>query len=105
VLTVRQERILQHLKGMLLGMTVQLITGVGKLCVAGAEARAFAVWDRLFSQQQQARQHRQSIADTLTVLNAMLPTVASVGLFWCAMRVFQSTEAPGLTAGTFVAFH
>ena len=48
VLTVRQERTLQHLRGALLGLTVQLITGVSKLRVAGAEARAFAVWGRLF---------------------------------------------------------
>jgi NHLM bacteriocin system ABC transporter ATP-binding protein len=105
VLTVRQERALQHLKGVLLGLTVQLITGVSKLRVAGAEARAFVVWGRLFRQQQHARQRHQSIADTLTVLNAMLPTVAAVGLFWCAIRLFETTEASGLTAGTFVAFH
>ena len=76
VLSVRQERALQHLKGVLLGMTVQLITGVNKLRVAGAEARAFAVWGTLFRQQQHARQRRQSIADTPAVLNAVLPTVA-----------------------------
>jgi NHLM bacteriocin system ABC transporter ATP-binding protein len=105
VLTVRQERTLQHLKGTLLGLTVQLITGVNKLRVAGGEVRAFAVWDRLFRQQQRARERRQRIADALTVLNAMLPTVATVGLFWCAMRLFQGAEATGLTTGTFVAFH
>jgi NHLM bacteriocin system ABC transporter ATP-binding protein len=105
VLTVRQERALQHLKGVLLGLTVQLITGVSKLRVAGAEARAFAVWGTLFSQQQHARQRQQRIADILAVLNAVLPTVAAVGLFWWAIRLFQSAEASGLTAGTFMAFH
>jgi NHLM bacteriocin system ABC transporter ATP-binding protein len=105
LLSVRQERALQHLKGALLGLTVQLITGVSKLRVAGAEARAFAVWGQLFRQQQEARQRLQGIADTLTVLNAVLPTVAAVGLFWGAMRLFENATDSGLTAGTFVAFH
>ena len=39
----------------------------------------------------------------MTVVNAMLPTVASVVLFWGALQLLHSS--PTLTAGTFVAFH
>jgi NHLM bacteriocin system ABC transporter ATP-binding protein len=105
VLTVRQVHALQHLTGALLGMTLQLITGVDKLRVVGAEERAFAAWGKTLSQQQRVRRCRQHIVDTLTVINAVLPTVASVGLFWCVMRVSHATESAGLSAGTFVAFH
>jgi ATP-binding cassette subfamily C protein len=61
------------------GMTGQLITGVAKLQVAGAEDRAFASWSQTFCQQQQVRQRLQG-TDTMTVINAVLPTLAS----WCS---------------------
>ena len=102
-LSLRQVQRLQHLTGALLGMTGQLITGVAKLQVAGAQERAFASWSQTFSQKQHVRQRLQGITDTMTVVNAMLPTVASVVLFWGALQVLHSS--PTLTAGTFVAFH
>ncbi|HEY7496096.1 MAG TPA: NHLP family bacteriocin export ABC transporter peptidase/permease/ATPase subunit, partial [Candidatus Tectomicrobia bacterium] len=102
-LSLRQVRRLQHLTGALLGMTGQIITGVVKLQVAGAQERAFASWSQTFSQKQRVRQRLQGITDTMTVVNAMLPTVASVVLFWGALRVLHAS--PTLTAGTFVAFH
>jgi ATP-binding cassette subfamily C protein len=100
---IRQLRRCQHLTGALLGMTGQLITGVAKLQVAGAEERAFASWSQTFCQQQEARQRLQGITDTMTVINAVLPTLASVVLFWGALRLLHSS--PTLTTGTFVAFH
>src|SRR5688572_12401428 len=39
----------------------------------------------------------------MTMVNAVLPTVASVVLFWGALRLFHAPPTP--TAGTFVAFH
>jgi ABC-type bacteriocin/lantibiotic exporter with double-glycine peptidase domain len=102
-LSLRQVRRLQHLTGALLGMTGQLITGVAKLQVAGAQERAFASWSQLFSQKQRVRQRLQSITDTMTMVNAVLPTVASVVLFWGALRLLHASST--FTAGTFVAFH
>ena len=103
-LSIRQVRRLQHLTGVLLGMTTPLVTGVAKLRVAGAQERAFASWSQTFSQKQRVQQRLQGITDTMTVVNTVLPTLASVVLFWGALRLFSS-EAPTLTAGTFIAFH
>jgi NHLM bacteriocin system ABC transporter ATP-binding protein len=104
-LSIRQVRRLQHLTGTHLGMTAQLITGVAKLQAAGAQERAFATWSQTFSQKQRVRQRLQGITDTMTVINAVLSTLASVVLFWGALRLFHSSGAPMLTTGTFVAFH
>jgi ABC-type bacteriocin/lantibiotic exporter with double-glycine peptidase domain len=104
-LSIRQVRRLQHLTGMLLGMTTQLITGVAKLQAAGAQERAFASWRQMFSEKQLVRQRLQGITDTMTVVNTVLPTLASVVLFWGALQLFHSSGGPTLTAGTFVAFH
>jgi ABC-type bacteriocin/lantibiotic exporter with double-glycine peptidase domain len=78
---------------------------VAKLQVAGAQERAFATWSQTFRQQQHVRQRLQGITDTLTAVNAVLPTVASVVFFWGALRLLHSSETPTLTTGTFVAFH
>ena len=108
VLTVRHVRPLQRLMGELLGTVVQLIHGVAKLRVACAEARAFAHWGKVFSQQQRLRRRVQLIEDLMRVVNAVLPTLASAALFWFAMRALQTPGAVGSQAigtGTFLAFH
>lgn len=107
-LTMRHMRPLQRLIGELLGTVVQLINGVAKLRVAGAEERAFAHWAKQFSQQQRLELRIQRIEDGMTVINAMLPTLASVALFWGAVRALQQPAAAGiggLTTGTFLAFY
>jgi NHLM bacteriocin system ABC transporter ATP-binding protein len=108
VLTVRHVRPLQRLTGELLGTVVQLIHGVAKLRVAGAEERAFAYWGRAFSQQQILRRRVQLIEDLMMVVNTVLPTLASVVLFWFAMRALQPPSTAGSQAigtGTFLAFN
>jgi len=106
--TVQQVRPLQRLLGELAGTVVQLLHGVAKLRVAGAQERAFAYWGKAYGQQQTLRLRIQHLEDRMTVLNVVWPTLASVGLFWCAMLTLQHAETAGsrgLTAGTFLAFH
>jgi NHLM bacteriocin system ABC transporter ATP-binding protein len=108
VLTVRQVRPLQRLEGELLGVMVQLIHGVAKIRVAGAEERAFASWGKTYSQQRALRQRVQHIEDSMTVVNTVLPILAAAVLFWCTMLALHPVEAArghGLTAGTFLAFY
>jgi NHLM bacteriocin system ABC transporter ATP-binding protein len=108
VRTVRALQPLQVLEGTIFGLMVQLLNGVTKLRVAGAEQRAFAYWRKDFQQQQGLRLHVQSIQDGTTVVNTMLPTLAAVVLFWGATWLLAPTEAgvlPPLTTGTFLAFY
>lgn len=107
-LTVRQVRPLQQLMGELFGTTVQIINGVTKLRVAGAEGRAFAYWGEKFSQQQRLRRRIQRIEDSIKVFNGVLPPLASAVIFWFVVLDMQSATAAGqvgLTAGTFLAFN
>jgi NHLM bacteriocin system ABC transporter ATP-binding protein len=108
VLTVWHVRPLQRLTGELLGTVVQLINGITKLRIAGAEERAFGYWGKAFSQQQILRRRVQLIEDLMIVVNAVLPTLATAVLFWFAMRALAAPEAagrPSLGTGTFLAFH
>jgi len=108
VLTLRYMRPLHRLKGELSGIAVQLIHGMAKLRVAGAEARAFAHWGQHYSRQQILQRRVQCIQDSMTVVNSVLPALALVVLFWAAMQALlnpETTENKSLTAGTFLAFH
>ncbi len=87
---------------------VQLINGVSKLRVSGAEERAFAHWGTLFSRLQTRDLRMQHIEDNINVLNAVLPTLISALLFGSAILMIQTAggnSGLGLTAGTFLAFN
>ena len=63
------------------GLVLQLLNGIAKLRVSGAEVRGFRVWARLFSEQRR-RQYRHRVWGTVqTMLHTMFPIVANVVLF------------------------
>jgi ABC-type bacteriocin/lantibiotic exporter with double-glycine peptidase domain len=51
--TLRFERQLQKVQGKLSGLVFQLLNGIAKLRVSGAEMRAFAVWAERFKTQKE----------------------------------------------------
>jgi ATP-binding cassette subfamily C protein len=107
VVTRRKIRPLQELGGEIFGLMVQLIGGVSKLRVAGAEDRAFAYWAKKYSQQLKLMLSTQLIEDIVATFNVMLPTVSSIVIFWLAstfLGQFQ-TKGEGLSTGTFLAFN
>ncbi|UBF27144.1 NHLP bacteriocin export ABC transporter permease/ATPase subunit [Kovacikia minuta CCNUW1] len=107
ILTLRKVRPLLELQGQLFGTMVQLINGVTKLRVAGAEARAFAFWGKQYSQQIKWMLSTQKIEDTLAVVNKVLPAVTTAILFWFATTLLQQSQAQegGFSTGTFLAFN
>ncbi|AFY78660.1 NHLM bacteriocin system ABC transporter, ATP-binding protein [Pleurocapsa sp. PCC 7327] len=105
MLTLRKVRPLLELQGEIFGVMVQLINGVAKLRVAGAEARAFGYWGKQYSQQVKLLLSTQGIEDILTVINKVLPTITSCALFWFATNMLRQDGGQGLTTGTFLAFN
>jgi NHLM bacteriocin system ABC transporter ATP-binding protein len=107
VLTLRKVRPLLELQGQLFGMMVQLINGVTKLRVAGAEVRAFAHWGNQYSQQIQWMLSSQKVEDFLAVINKVLPACTTALLFWFATSLLQQSQANGgsFSTGTFLAFN
>ncbi len=99
--------------GKLFGFVVQMIHGVTKLQVSGAEDRAFAKWSERYGALLRARFKVSIYRQTSGVLNGFLQTASSVALFYLAGRMVQETAAlqavspmtpPLLTIGTFFAF-
>jgi ATP-binding cassette subfamily C protein len=73
-----------ELQGKIGGFVLQLISGVGKLRVAAATARALAVWSRQFATQKQYFIASQHAANVLGVFESAFSTVATLIIFAAA---------------------
>ncbi|MCC5609713.1 NHLP bacteriocin export ABC transporter permease/ATPase subunit [Nostoc sp. CHAB 5834] len=108
ILLLRKVRPLLELQGDIFGQTVQLINGISKLHVAGAEDRAFASWSKNYSRQVKLELSTQQVEDFVALFNTLMPTLTSGILFWFTISLFeeaQTSGAIGLSLGTFLAFN
>lgn len=109
MITLNKTRPLIEFQGQLFGVMVQLINGVAKLRVAGAEERAFAYWGKQYSQQLKLMLSTQNIEDVVKVINDILPTLTSCLLFWFTVGLLQQSQqgssGQALSIGTFLAFN
>ncbi|MBV9389036.1 MAG: NHLP bacteriocin export ABC transporter permease/ATPase subunit [Chroococcidiopsidaceae cyanobacterium CP_BM_ER_R8_30] len=108
LLTFKKNRALLTLQGNLFGNSVQLINGISKLRVSGAEKRAFAYWGRQYSQREKLTLEVQQIADSLNLFNVVLSPISSILLFWIAVLSIHQAQKAGtttLTTGNFIAFN
>jgi NHLM bacteriocin system ABC transporter ATP-binding protein len=97
----RYQRRLSEVRGRIAGFVLQLITGISRLRVAGAETRALAVWAREFSVQCRLAFRARCVANNLAAFNAAAPIVAVMALF--AAVSLQAREE--LSLGSFLAFN
>lgn len=105
-LLVRRDRAILERSSAAFGHVVQLVQGVSKVRAAAAEDRAFASWARRYRDHQGQVLSRQAIDDHLTTINAMLPIVGQLFLFWIALRQIRPDEgAAKITLGDFLAFN
>ena len=104
IITRQKLRPLQQRKGEIFGLTVQLIDGVSKLRVAGAQNRAFAHWAKEYTQQMHLVRSVQLIADRVNAFNTVLPTVSRIFIFTLAASAIAQSRSE-LSTGTFLAFN
>jgi ATP-binding cassette subfamily C protein len=97
---VFHQRTLTELSGRISGTVLQLINGMAKLRVAGAESRAWAYWASSFAQQRQATFRARTAANALAVVTAAFPVVATLVIFAVVMLVLD----PMPSVGTFMGF-
>ncbi|MGJ5673968.1 MAG: NHLP bacteriocin export ABC transporter permease/ATPase subunit [Nostochopsis sp.] len=106
ILTVQKFRPLLELEGQIFGVMVQLINGVSKIRVSGAETRAFAYWSRQYTNQLKLILRTQSIEDGVSFITKVLPPLTNALLFWVAASMIQeSPGSGGLSTGVFLAFN
>jgi len=96
---LRYERAIHQARGQIAGLVLQLLTGVARLRVAAAEARALAVWARYFARQKRLAFRAHSAANVLATFDAAVPVVATMILFGVL-----SLRPQTLSLGEFLAF-
>jgi NHLM bacteriocin system ABC transporter ATP-binding protein len=100
-LQLRRQRLLLQLEGRIASLLFGLINAVGKLRVAGAERRAYALWAGRFAEQRRRTIEAQRFANLQAAWNAAYGVLALLALF--AMAGLAS-EA-GLSTSDFLAFN
>jgi NHLM bacteriocin system ABC transporter ATP-binding protein len=94
-------RLLAHQRGRLAGLVLQLLSGIAKIRVAGAEQRAFAVWAQAFGQQAGLERRAGTVAIGLEMVRSALPIVGLLAIF----AVVAWKRSAGLSTGAFLAFN
>lgn len=100
---VRLERQQAELQGNISGLVLQLINGINKFRMAGAERRAFFLWATAFRRQRQMAYRTRTVQNVHWTVHSVMPVAANLVLF----TVFLSTSGAvsgTLSAGRFLAF-
>ncbi|WP_088889866.1 NHLP bacteriocin export ABC transporter permease/ATPase subunit [Leptolyngbya ohadii] len=107
VFTLKKVRPLLDYQGKLSGVMVQMINGISKFRVAGAETRAFAYWGKQYRDQLKLTLGSQGIEDNLAVINSLLSAITPAVLFGCATMLLQQSQVNNgsFSTGTFLAFN
>ncbi|MCA9937964.1 MAG: NHLP bacteriocin export ABC transporter permease/ATPase subunit [Anaerolineales bacterium] len=101
IYNVRSQRALQEIQGKVAGTVLQLLTGVIKFRVAGAEHHAFSLWSKGFVEQKRRYYKGRTITNNLAAYNAAYPLITSLVIFAMVGLSSQST----LNTGNFLAFN
>jgi NHLM bacteriocin system ABC transporter ATP-binding protein len=108
IILLRRVQPLLEIESNIFGQIVQLINGIAKLRIAGAENRAFAAWSKNYSRQIQLELSTQLVEDMVILFNTVIPTILSGVLFWFTLKLLteaQTNGKIGLTVGAFLAFN
>lgn len=108
MLLLSKVRPLLEVRGSIFGQMVQLINGISKLHIAGAEERAFASWSQKYTQQIKLELSTQRVDDAVALFNTVMPILTNGLLFWFTIKLLESSQASGgieLSLGTFLAFN
>jgi NHLM bacteriocin system ABC transporter ATP-binding protein len=104
ILTLKKTKPLLDRQGKLFGVMVQLINGVAKFRIAGAESRAFAFWGQQYSQQLNLMLATQGIEDNLAVIHSLLSAITPALLFAVATHLLATSQGQ-FSMATFLAFN
>ncbi len=108
-LQLRYQRDQLRTTGKITGLVLQLISGVGKLRVSGAEDHGFRVWAREFADQRRLGFRAGQIQNAVAVFNSAFPIFSSMAIFATLVSVQTSAAAKGVTSsistGEFIGFN
>lgn len=96
----KMEQTRQDLEGRLSGLLVQLVGGINKLRVGGAERRAFARWAQIYDQKQRLALAIRRLLDGIRTIHTAVPMVCTaLILAWITLR-----PVPAFSGAIYLAF-
>jgi ATP-binding cassette subfamily C protein len=98
---LRRQRVLLRIQGAIAGLVLQLINGIDKLRVAGAEPRAFTVWAARFASQRRTEFQARRVAYSVSVFTAAFNVLALLVVFFAVWH----WPNPAFDTGTFLSFN
>lgn len=107
-LQLRYQRQKLTVQGRITGLVLQLISGVAKIRVSGAEGHAYSIWVDRFSEQRRLEIRIGRIQNFVQVFNAGFPIAASMAIFFVLLRVMDGAARAGgrpMSIGDFIAFN
>ncbi|MBI2893082.1 MAG: NHLP bacteriocin export ABC transporter permease/ATPase subunit [Deltaproteobacteria bacterium] len=97
---LRRQRSVAEIDGRIGGLLLQVLSGIAKLRVTGAENRAFSVWARLFARRRDADVGAEWVHVRVAVFQTAFPLLCNLVLFW----MMASRSEGRLSTGQFLAF-
>jgi ATP-binding cassette subfamily C protein len=105
-LQLRSQRMEIQLRGRIAGLVLNLVTGVSKLRIAGAEQHAFRVWAEQFAQQRRITFRVGTIQNIAATFGSVYPILSSIAIFSVVISEQAKADGQGaLTTGDFIAFN
>jgi NHLM bacteriocin system ABC transporter ATP-binding protein len=101
---LRTQRRAVDLHGQISSLVMQLIAGVAKVRVSGAENHAFRVWAQRFSEQKRLSFRLGRLEAIVGTTSAGFQVLAPLAIF-AAIHQLQSAGGAQLSTGQFVAFY
>jgi ABC-type bacteriocin/lantibiotic exporter with double-glycine peptidase domain len=106
---LNNQRSMFRIRGLITGLVLQLINGVSKIRVSGAEDSAFREWTRKFSSQKRLAFRIGLLGNIVQVFNRVYPIAGTALLFfmfgWFRDQAAENHEKFTMSTGQFVAFN
>jgi len=96
---LRYKRELTEVTNKIAGQVLQIIGGIARFRIAGAEKRAFFQWAKAFGRQREIEFKNKIIENTLITFNCVFPIIASMILF------YTTFSKNNMGTGSFIAFN
>ncbi|SMC90130.1 NHLP bacteriocin export ABC transporter permease/ATPase subunit [Sporomusa malonica] len=100
---IKYKTQLTHYEGKISGVVLQIINGIAKFKVAGAENRAYYLWAQDFGEQRAVAFKARKITAWQTVFNAVYPAIVSIVVYYMIMSMAKSNTP--MAMADFLAFN
>lgn len=98
------EKVILAISGVANGFVVQLIGGVAKLRISGAENKAFSKWSHYQKEMTSLEMQAQTMQNIVTLFTAVLPIFSTALLFSSVMWMMKDDNTLPITLGALIAF-